>query len=115
MARLPSGTVTFLLTDIEGSTRLWEQHPNAMPAALADHDARLGAAITAHGGVLVKSRGEGDSLFAVFARATDALAAALAGQRALAAEGVGSREWGVGSRGRVRLPYSPGQRPLPSQ
>jgi predicted ATPase/class 3 adenylate cyclase/sugar phosphate isomerase/epimerase len=80
---LPTGTVTFLLTDIEGSTRLWEQHPDAMPAALAEHDGRLAAAMSAHGGVVVKSRGEGDSLFAVFARATDAVAAALDAQRAL--------------------------------
>src|SRR5437870_13766434 len=86
MDKLPTGTVTFLFTDIEGSTRLWEQHPEAMPAALARHDALLTAGVQQHGGTVVKSRGEGDSLFAVFARATDALAAAADLQRILRAE-----------------------------
>ena len=45
MTGLPSGTVTFLFTDLEGSTRLWEEHPDAMPAALARHDELLRAAI----------------------------------------------------------------------
>src|SRR5205809_1040036 len=65
MSDLPTGTVTFLFTDIEGSTRLWEQHPEAMRAALVRHDALLTAGIQQHGGQVVKSRGEGDSLFAV--------------------------------------------------
>src|SRR5215216_5706850 len=56
---LPSGTVTFLFTDIEGSTQLWEQHPQAMPAALARHEALLHQAIGACGGVVVKSTGDG--------------------------------------------------------
>src|SRR4051794_11253059 len=59
---LPTGTVTFLLTDIEGSTRLWEQDPEAMEAALARHDAMADAVIRRLGGVLLKKRGEGDSL-----------------------------------------------------
>ncbi|HJZ49636.1 MAG TPA: adenylate/guanylate cyclase domain-containing protein, partial [Roseiflexaceae bacterium] len=83
-AGLPSGTVTFLFTDVEGSTRLWEQHPAAMRAALTRHDAILGSAIARHNGARVK--GTGDGLHAAFARATDALHAALAAQRALAAE-----------------------------
>jgi predicted ATPase/class 3 adenylate cyclase len=83
---LPTGTVTFLFTDIEGSTRLWEQHPEAMGAAVARHDALAAAVIAPHRGVLVKSRGEGDSLFAVFAQASDALAAASALQQAVLAE-----------------------------
>jgi class 3 adenylate cyclase len=66
---LPHGTATFLFTDIEGSTRLWEQHPDAMRLVLARHDALAAAVIEQHGGTLVKSRGEGDSLFAVFPRA----------------------------------------------
>jgi len=86
MAELPGGTVTFLFTDIEGSTVRWERHPDAMRAALARHDALLHAGITAHGGVAVTERGEGDSFFATFARPDDALAAACALQRALAAE-----------------------------
>src|SRR5205823_5886349 len=69
--------------DIEGSTRLWEQHTDAMGAALARHDALLADGIQQYGGEVVKSRGEGDSFFAVFTRASDALAAACAVQQAL--------------------------------
>src|ERR1051326_7558074 len=83
---LPSGTGTFLFTDIEGSTKLWEQHPQAMQAALARHDDLLAEGIRQHGGIVVKNRGEGDSFFAVFSRATDAAAAACALQQALHAE-----------------------------
>ncbi|HWQ15784.1 MAG TPA: tetratricopeptide repeat protein [Roseiflexaceae bacterium] len=83
-AALPSGTVTFLFTDIAGSTRLWEEHPAGMIVALARHDAILRQAIATYGGALVK--GTGDGTHAAFARATDALAAALAAQRALQAE-----------------------------
>src|SRR5947199_10389396 len=86
MADLPTGTVTFLFTDIEGSTQLWEQHPAAMEVALARHDALAAGIIPQFHGTLVKSRGEGDSLFAVFARAADAVAAADALQRALVGE-----------------------------
>lgn len=86
MADLPTGTVTFLLTDIEGSTRLWERHPDVMGTAVARHDALLTRCIEAWGGVVIRDRGEGDSFFAVFARATDAVAAACALQRALHAE-----------------------------
>jgi len=82
----PTGTVTFLFTDIEGSTNLWEQHPEQMRPALARHDALADAVIAANGGTLVKSRGEGDSLFTVFARATDALQAACALQLAFLRE-----------------------------
>ncbi|HEU5103107.1 MAG TPA: adenylate/guanylate cyclase domain-containing protein, partial [Roseiflexaceae bacterium] len=78
---LPMGTVTFLFTDIEGSSRLWEQHPQAMPAALACHDTLLRQTIGAHGGVVFKT--VGDSVHAAFARAPDALAAALTAQRTL--------------------------------
>ncbi|MCC6626578.1 MAG: hypothetical protein IT340_04150 [Chloroflexi bacterium] len=78
MAALPTGTVTFLLTDIEGSTALWEREPAAMQAAAARHDALIEAAVAEQDGVVVRPRGEGDSRFAVFARASDAVAAALA-------------------------------------
>ncbi len=54
MSELPSGTVTFLFTDIEGSTTRWEQHRDAMQVALARHDAILREAIEAHGGVVFK-------------------------------------------------------------
>jgi class 3 adenylate cyclase len=69
------GTVTLLFTDIEGSTRLWEQHPQAMSEALARHDAILIDAVKSSGGYVVKTTGDG--LFAVFARAEAAVAAAL--------------------------------------
>ncbi|HLV78671.1 MAG TPA: tetratricopeptide repeat protein, partial [Chthonomonadaceae bacterium] len=86
MSDLPGGTITLLMTDIEGSTRLWESAPEAMRLAVARHDALAEAVIAAHAGRLIKSRGEGDSLFAVFARATDAVAAARALQQAFVAE-----------------------------
>jgi hypothetical protein len=84
MTTLPSGTVTFLFTDIEGSTRLWEQHPAAMQAALARHDQLLQAATERHGGRIIKLRGDG--VHAVFAAAGEAVQAALAAQHALLAE-----------------------------
>ena len=86
MPDLPTGTVTFLFTDIESSTKLWEQHPDSMTAALACHDALAAALIEQHRGTLVKQRGEGDSLFAVFSRTVDAVAAATEMQRALCSE-----------------------------
>src|SRR5499425_1381901 len=72
-ADLPAGTVTFLLTDIEGSTRLWETVPDAMNEALERHNQLLPEVIGEHGGVVVTSRGEGDSFFAVFASAVAAV------------------------------------------
>jgi predicted ATPase/class 3 adenylate cyclase len=92
----PSGTVTFLFTDIEGSTRLWEDHPDAMPEALARHDAILREAVESAGGHVVKTTGDG--FFAVFGRAEAALTAALAAQRALAAA-----DWGKTGPLRVRV------------
>src|SRR3712207_1170862 len=81
MAALPTGTVTFLFTDIEGSTTRWERHREAMQTALARHDAILRQAIEGNGGVVFKT--VGDAFYAVFATAPDALAAALEAQRAL--------------------------------
>ena len=81
---LPVGTVTFLFTDVEGSTRLWEEHPDAMHDVLARHDAIVREAIEGHGGHVVKTTGDG--FHAAFASARDALEAALAAQQALAAE-----------------------------
>jgi class 3 adenylate cyclase len=52
MSDLPSGKLTFLFTDLEGSTRLWEQDPGAMRTAMARHDALLEGAIARHGGVV---------------------------------------------------------------
>ena len=70
MAELPAGTITILFTDIAGSTRLWEQHPQAMRAALVEHDALIEFLTAQHGGAVVRPRGEGDSRFCVFRRAT---------------------------------------------
>src|SRR5262245_20232177 len=86
MGELPSGTVTFLLTDIEGSTRLWEAHSVEMAQALVRHDEILATAVVRADGLLLKTRGEGDSTFSVFARATDAINATVAFQQTLAAE-----------------------------
>ena len=78
MAEQPSGTVTFLLTDVEGSTALWERAPDAMRTALARHDALFEAVVAEHRGVHIRPRGEGDSRFAVFGSAPGAVVAALA-------------------------------------
>ena len=104
---LPTGTVTFLFTDIEGSTRLWEEHPEAMRPALARHDALAAEVVAGHDGALVKSRGEGDSLFAVFARATDAAACACALQRVFASE-----PWPAGASLRARMALHTGEADL---
>jgi len=87
MTQLPTGTVTFLFTDIEGSTKLWEQYPEAMKAALARHDALLRQAIEANNGYAFKT--VGDAFYAAFPTAPEALTAALAAQRALHAEAQG--------------------------
>ncbi|HET9909753.1 MAG TPA: adenylate/guanylate cyclase domain-containing protein [Anaerolineales bacterium] len=81
MDRLPSGTVTFLFTDIEGSTKLWEQHPEAMKSALAKHDSILKDAIESNRGHIIKTTGDG--VHAVFATALDGINAAINAQREL--------------------------------
>src|SRR5258705_13881751 len=96
MADRPTGTVTFLFPDIEGSTRLWEQHPQAMAGALARHDAIMRQAIAAEAGVVYKVIG--DAFQAAFTTAPTACAAALAAQRALASEA-----WGVVGAVPVRM------------
>src|ERR671910_449544 len=83
MGGLPSGTVTFLFTDVEGSTARWERDRETMSNALQRHDALLRETIEAHGGAVFKT--VGDAFCAAFARAEDAVAAALRAQRALAA------------------------------
>src|SRR5215475_6388377 len=107
MATLPTGTVTFLLTDIEGSTRLWEGHPDQMRAALVQHDAIVEVLTEQHHGAVVRPRGEGDSRFCVFARATDAVAAAAAIQRALHEE-----SWPTPTPIRVRMALHTGEADL---
>ncbi len=92
----PAGIVTFLFTDIEGSTRLWERVPGAMQTALARHDAILRETIESHGGRVFKT--VGDAFLTVFGSVADAVGAALDGQRALGAE-----PWGETGPLRVRM------------
>ena len=98
----PSGTVTFLFSDIEGSTQLWEAVPEAMRSALERHDALVRAAIEGHGGYVVKTTGDG--AHAAFGRAGDALAAAVAMQDALSGE-----PWPDGATVRVRIGVHTGE------
>ena len=80
-ASVPHGTVTFLFTDIEGSTSMWEKCPAKMRGALARHDEILRASVEASGGYVFKT--VGDAFCAAFATAREALEATLAAQRAL--------------------------------
>jgi predicted ATPase/class 3 adenylate cyclase/DNA-binding CsgD family transcriptional regulator len=82
VSELPTGTVTLLLADVEGSTRLWETEPDEMTAALARLDRAVCDLVGAHDGVRPVEQGEGDSFVAAFARASDAVACALELQRA---------------------------------
>ncbi len=102
MSELPTGTVTFLFTDLEGSTRLWQEHPEAMQSALAHHDEILRDAVEKCGGVVVKTTGDG--LHAAFARARDALAATVHAQLALGAE-----DWVLPQPIRVRMGLHTGE------
>jgi predicted ATPase/class 3 adenylate cyclase/DNA-binding CsgD family transcriptional regulator len=79
---LPTGTVTLLLADVEGSTRLWETEPETMTTALAQLNKTVNEVVAAHDGVRPQEQGEGDSFVTAFARASDAVACALALQRA---------------------------------
>ena len=103
-ADLPAGTVTFLLTDIEGSTRLWETAPAAMEVALEQHNRLVTGVIEDHGGVVVTSRGEGDSFFAVFPSAVAAVEAAGGCQLRLKKEA-----WPAGAEPRVRMGLHTGE------
>jgi predicted ATPase/class 3 adenylate cyclase/DNA-binding CsgD family transcriptional regulator len=82
LAMLPKGTVTLLLADVEGSTRLWETQPDVMADAVARLDKTLTDAVANHDGVRPVEQGEGDSFVIAFARASDAVACALALQLA---------------------------------
>jgi predicted ATPase len=98
----PSGTVTFLFTDIEGSTRLWESAPDAMRTALARHDEIVRGAIDKHSGYVFATGGDGYG--AAFGRAHDALAAAGDAQTGLAVE-----RWPEGAVLRVRMGLHTGE------
>ncbi len=101
---LPVGTVTFLLTDVEGSTPMWESSPDAMASAMARHESIVAGAVAAHGGARPIEQGEGDNFVAAFSRASDAAAAALAAQQAL-----GNEPWPDGVEIRVRMALHTGE------
>src|SRR5262245_25065271 len=107
MAALPTGPGTFLRPDIEGSPRLWDEQTETMRRALVRHDAIVERLTERHGGQVVRPRGEGDSRFCVFARATDAVAAAAAIQRALHEE-----PWPTPEPLRVRVALHTGEAEL---
>jgi len=96
MVAMPSGTVTFLFTDIEGSTRLWERDATAMRSTLNRHDEILRSAIQGHGGYIFKT--VGDAFCAAFGSASNAMEAALKIQRALHTE-----QWQKGAVLSVRI------------
>jgi class 3 adenylate cyclase len=103
-ATLPDGIVTFLMTDVVESTLMWLQSRASMYQAMRRHDQLLTSAIEANGGVVLKERGEGDSFFAVFQRATNAVVAALEGQQAIQSE-----EWPQGIALSVRMAVLTGE------
>jgi YVTN family beta-propeller protein len=102
MAQMPSGAVTFLFTDIEGSTRLVKQLREGYGAVLADHQNLLRGAFAAHGGFEVDT--QGDSFFVAFASAREAVLAAVEGQLALK-----DHEWPEGVEIKVRMGLHTGQ------
>lgn len=102
---LPSGTITFLFTDIEGSSKLWDQRSEPMRDALACHDAIVRRAIESHNGRVFKT--VGDAFCAAFHTAPEALAAALAAQRGLQAH-----EWAEVETLRVRMALHTGEAEL---
>jgi class 3 adenylate cyclase len=102
---LPSGIVTFLFTDIESSTRLWESYPEAMEAASSQHDHLMREVIEKNGGQVVKSTGDG--FHAVFSSASDAAGAALEGQSSIQ-----NQEWGLPEPVRVRMGLHSGEAQL---
>src|SRR5207244_10550715 len=104
---LPSGMVTFLLTDVEGSTRIWEADRSRARVAFERHDSLVAELLASFGGGRPRDQGEGDSAFAVFARASEAVACALTLQRALYAEA-----WPEGASIRVRMALHTGEADL---
>ena len=97
-------TVTFLLTDIEGSTAAWEADAERMAVALARHDELVERVVTSRGGRLIKTRGEGDATFSVFERASAAAAAAIELQDAIFHE-----PWGLQDPMRIRVALHTGE------
>lgn len=103
----PSGTVTFLMTDVEGSSKLWEANPAAMKTAMTRHHVILEEMIVKFGGYQPEEQGEGDSLVGAFARATDAVACALEAQMSLVSE-----PWPEGVQVLVRMGLHSGEAEL---
>lgn len=101
---LPSGVMTFCVTDIEGSTRLWESQPEAMAEALVRHDELIAGVVEAHHGRFLKSMGEGDSTASVFESPIQAVRAAIELTRALADE-----PWPDGAPIRARVGLHTGE------
>ena len=101
---LPTGVVTFLLTDVEGSSGLWEADPDGMADALELHDRVIAEQVEAFGGRLLKAKGEGDATLTVFRRASDAVACAAELQRALL-----GTSWPGGLDLRVRVALHTGE------
>jgi class 3 adenylate cyclase/tetratricopeptide (TPR) repeat protein len=101
---LPTGVVTFALTDMEGSTELWEAHPDVMVRVVARHHDLAAQATELFGGRMPRSQGEGDSTLSAFGRASDAVRAALEFQRALREE-----PWPKGIQLRVRAGLHTGE------
>ena len=101
---LPTGVMTFCMSDIEGSTRLWEEQPGAMAESLVRHDELIASVVESHGGRFVKSMGEGDSTTSVFESAAQALRAAIDATRALAEE-----PWPAGAPIRARFGLHTGE------
>jgi predicted ATPase/class 3 adenylate cyclase len=104
VAELPTGTLTFLFTDVEASTRLWEREPDAMRTALARHDEIIERVVEQYGGRVVRPRGEGDSRFAVFRSAVASVHAAARIQLALQGE-----PWPISEPLRVRMAIHTGE------
>lgn len=107
MRNLPTGIVTFVLTDIEGSTRYWQQYPDAMPEAVACHNRIAERIVEEHHGFLLKKQGEGDSLFIVFDSPTEAVAAACTLQQTFLATA-----WPGGIPMKVRMALHTGEAQL---
>src|SRR5215213_5880674 len=104
---LPSGTVTFLMTDIEGSSLLYEHDEAGARRAVARHNVLLTEGIEGRGGAVIRPRNEGDSVFAVFARVGGAVTAAIEIQQAL-----GREPWPAGISRRVRMALYTGEAEL---
>ena len=107
MARLPEGTITFMLTDLQGSTQAWERQPKAMRSAMVRHDEIIASTVRMHRGELVEAGREGDSVLAVFRTAASAAECALEIQKSFATE-----TWPDGLDLRVRVALHTGEAQL---